>query len=426
MKKNRRLFMLAAIAAAFALALSACASTGDVKEPAPGPGAETPGEETPGETPGGETPGEETPGEETPDPAPVLSGGYEGTSGGVSFTLPDLGVVSVHTELQASYLKAKAYAQVYKYADGINAGEGEDHRELSHPLPVSFTWEAAGADVSEYTLSVSENEDMSDPWTYTTAECAMDVYNLKIGTTYYWTVAADGTESGKAFFTTEGTGPRNLYVDGVANVRDVGGYVTESGVRVRQGLLYRSGRYNENYGGKVTITEKGKATLLGELGVKTEIDLRGGANDPSESLHGETALGGAVTYLHVGMNWAGNIYQLNPDEIRTIFAVLSDRQSYPIVFHCSIGTDRTGLIAYLVNSLLGVPEESLYRDYLFSNFAYIEGTRDLSGILKAGTGYVSTIKGFEGKTLSEKTANALKAVGVTQEELDEIVKIFTA
>ena len=352
-----------------------------------------------------------------------------GTAGGVAFTLPDLGTSAVlHTELQSTYLKRKAVAEIEKFADGVNADKeaGLDHQELSHPVPVVFEWTAEGAPVETlYTLSVSETADMVSPLTFETVETSHAVYNLKIATTYYWTVAAGEVVSGQASFTTEDLGPRNLYVDGVANVRDIGGWKIEGGGRVRQGLLYRCGRLNENYTGKQTITEAGIAAMLG-LGVKTELDLRGGVNDPSEYGNvGHSMLGDGVAYHHIGMNWNGNIFELNPTELKEIFTILADETSYPVIFHCSIGTDRTGLIAYLVNALLGVARDDLIRDYLFSNFAYIEGARELSGLIKAGTGYEWTVKQFSGKTLSEKTRAALLSIGVTAAQLDKIEEIFT-
>ena len=294
----------------------------------------------------------------TPEEPPVLSGGYEGTVGEITFTLPDLGeAVRLHTEAQAQFMKAKGYGNaIFDYAKG--------QEELSHPVPVSFTWEAEGAaEDATYTLNVSESEDMSDPWTFATTELSFEVYNLKIGTTYFWTVTAGDVTSGAAIFTTEATGPRNLCVDGVTNVRDVGGWTIEGGKTVKQGLLFRTGRLNESYSGVRSITEQGMDTMLNTLKVKTEIDLRGGKNDPDEYAPGvnKSVLEG-VAYHHIGMNWDGDMWELNPKEIREVFSLLADENNYPMFYHCSIGTDRTGIITYLVLGLLGVPEESIFRD----------------------------------------------------------------
>lgn len=370
---------------------------------------------------------EEPPAGEEP---PAVSSGYTGTVGSIAFTLPDLGTsVAIHTDLQRSYLKSKGPAAIEKYADGINADPeaGLAFRELSHPVPVEFSWTAEGApEGTRYMLSVSEFADMVCPWEFETEETSYSVYNLKVGTTYYWTVGAGEAVSGAASFTTEGQGPRNLFVDGVANVRDMGGWKTAGGTRIKQGLIYRCGRLNTDYWGETTITEAGKDTMLNFLSVKTELDLRGGENDPSEYGNlDRSMLGESVAYHHIGMNWDGNIFDLNHSRIREVFTILADEASYPLIFHCSIGTDRTGAIAYLLNALLGVSDDDLIRDYLFSNFAYIKGARELSGLTKAGQGIAWTVKKFEGETLADKTRAALNSIGVTDAQLDQIVDIFT-
>ncbi len=354
---------------------------------------------------------------------PAPSAGFEGTVEGIKFTLPNLGnSVELHTPEQAAYLKQKAYAEINKYANGVNKDETHDHREISYPLPVTFTWRAEGAAAdAEYTLSVSETERMDDAWEFSTAEMTVDVYNLKVGTTYYWTVSAGNVESGKAVFTTKSGGPRNLYVDGVANVRDLGGWQGANGP-VRQGLLYRCGRLNANYSGEQTITEAGIAMMRDTLKIKTEIDLRGGSDDASEyGNKNESMLGSTVAYHHIGMNWNGNLFTLNKPQLKEVFSLLADPSNYPIIFHCSIGTDRTGIIAYMIGGLLGVAEADLCRDYLFSNFAYIEGARDLGTIRNT---YINTINGFHGETFSEKVREAMLSLGLTEGQIDSIVTIL--
>lgn len=366
---------------------------------------------------------EKTP--QTPQPTQPVElphGGYSGTEDGVSFVLPDLGEVTLHTPLQEKYLRAKGYADIMKYADGNNFDEEGKPQELSHPLPVTFTWEISGAEGESVTLDVGEGEQMAEKQTFTTTEETLDVYNFKVGTTYYGTVTVGGTTSGQAYFSTKAGGPRNLYVDGVANVRDVGGWATADGKTVRQGLMYRCGRLNVNYSGETSITEQGIATMLDIMKIRTELDLRGGVNDPSEyGNKDESALGPSVDYHHIGMNWEGNLLRLNHAELKEIFSILAKESSYPLIFHCSIGTDRTGIVSYLLLGLLGVSEADIARDYLFSNFAYIEGTRDMSGINKT---YVADIKAKEGDTLSQKVRATLCEIGVTEAELDEIVRIF--
>ena len=81
------------------------------------------------------------------------------------------------------------------------------------------------------------------------------------------------------------------------------------------------------------------------------------------------------------------------------------------------------MIAFLVNALLGVCEEDLYKDYLFSNLGTIGGTRKKSGITDSG--YYKAIMETEGNTLSEKTYNCLLNFGVPKAQLDSIIEILS-
>lgn len=79
--------------------------------------------------------------------------------------------------------------------------------------------------------------DLSEPTVYTTSETKLSVYHLEVGTTYYWQVA-DGQNTSQTYtFTTEGGYARFVEVEGVSNFRDVGGYSTTDGKRVKQGMM---------------------------------------------------------------------------------------------------------------------------------------------------------------------------------------------
>ena len=70
---------------------------------------------------------------------------------------------------------------------------------------------------------------------------------------------------------------------------------------------------------------------------------------------------------------------------------------------------------------LDVPEESLYQDYLFSNFAHINGTRSISGT----DSYEDLLTAYSGSDLSEKIYNYLsEVVLVPREQLDSVIEIL--
>ncbi len=215
-----------------------------------------------------------------------------------------------------------------------------------------------------------------------------------------------------------------MYVDGVTNVRDLGGWSIGNGKRVKQGLIYRCGRLNENKTETpvAKITEKGIETMRTQMKIKSEMDLRKTSNN---EIGGLTAslLGDDVNYFSCPMGYDYNMLTTNTDVVRRIFSdILSKEENYPLIFHCSIGTDRTGMIAFLINGLLGVDINDLYRDYLFSNFGDIGGDRDIIGIT---FNYIATIQTTKGKTLSEKIENYLLSIGVQQSEINSIRTILS-
>ncbi len=329
----------------------------------------------------------------------------------------DNSVVEIHTEKQRSGLE-KSNSIMFIYTNG--------KKEKSRPEPVRFEWKSSidyDTD-AEYILNISENEDMTESVSYYSSTESLDVYNLKVGTKYYWTVDLNGTTSSVEEFEIDSACPRNLYVDGITNVRDLGGWETENNAKVKQGLMFRCGRLNESSASTVNIeiTEDGKKTMLDELKVKSEIDLRK-VNDGEIGGITSSPLGDTVTYYSCPMEWEGDMFKDNREQILNVFSILSDRKNYPVIFHCNIGTDRTGMISFLVNALLGVPEDCLIKDYMFSNFANIGGTRRVSGVTKSG--YYKAIQEADGNTLSEKTYNALVLLGVPEAQLDSVIEILS-
>ena len=243
---------------------------------------------------------------------------------------------------------------------------------------VTLSWKQNGS--AFYTVYLSENQAFEDVtvekvFGYTPT---LDLYNLLPGTTYYWKVKGtySGDESAVGTFTTEESKVRTIYVDGVSNARDLGGYETTTG-EVNYGLLYRGGKLNGTTSGEA-ITEEGKIEMLDSLKIRTEIDLRSTDDDGGQT---ENAIGGGVNYIKIPLGqyanildyetWSsldeseksGNFDANNKNAIKQIFELLADKNNYPIYFHCNAGADRTGTLALLINGLLGVDEQSLIKDY---------------------------------------------------------------
>lgn len=83
-----------------------------------------------------------------------------------------------------------------------------------------------------------------------------------------------------------------LYVDGIRNVRDCGGWRAEGGF-LREGILFRGSEMNliGNHG--IELTEQGRKTMCRELRIRTDIDLR---NEEEAGHIAESPLGASVRY----------------------------------------------------------------------------------------------------------------------------------
>ena len=337
----------------------------------------------------------------------------------------------IHTKLQKTYLAQADPHKILEYAD--NGGT----IELGRPNPITLTWtvsDTAAGHISAITLRIGTKADGSDAKEIAIGadQTEYAFYNAFIGQKYYWSVTmlddeGNTTDSSVASFQTAAQAPRNLYVDGITNVRDLGGWFTLDGGKVRQGLLYRGARLNDNDSTDILITEEGARTLRDEIGIKTEIDLRqtNAVNGRDES-GGITVspLGESVTYLACPMYYGDKLISdtKNKQRVKEIFAILADESNYPIYIHCSIGTDRTGLIVWLVNGLCGVVEKNLWRDYLFSNFGTIGGTRTRE---KNEDVYVNKIKAKSGVNLAEQTYNFLKDYfEIPESDLQAVIRIM--
>ncbi len=167
-----------------------------------------------------------------------------GTTGGIALEAPaDKTVVPLLSDGQKAYIRMPRGERVVFFAD---SEKRKEMRELGYyPLTVTLQWKGEGGD---FQVLVSEEPSLSSAVTFTTAENKLELGNFKVATTYYWQVFCpkDGKNSAIFSFTTEADTPRLMRIDGVPNVRDMGGYIGRNGRRVKQGMVYRSAGLNYN------------------------------------------------------------------------------------------------------------------------------------------------------------------------------------
>lgn len=229
-----------------------------------------------------------------------------------------------------------------------------NHKDYSKPAPVYLSWEDdENSDFSPYKVTVSENADLSNPIIKYTNEKSSELYNLCIGRKYYWTVQKNAYTSEIHSFETAPLTPRFIKMDGVTNVRDLGGYKVPGG-RVRQKMLYRGAELKY-------ITDEGIKTFITELGIKNEVELR--FEHCHEEDHSNLEPYGIPLRKCPIYACGGCFSDPAKPAIRELFELLADEANYPIYFHCAAGADRTGTIAFMIETLLGMYYKDIRDDY---------------------------------------------------------------
>ncbi len=317
---------------------------------------------------------------------------------------------------------------------------------ITEQLDVIIDWEAVDGALG-YTFTLSTNPDYSEGTEYSTTTNSITLNNLYIGTEYFCKIISDNGVEITDTFITQDYAPRFITTDSVDNVRDMGGWITENGKKIKQGLIYRGAtlsddrdesldsegnpaydangnrKSNTNYllNEEMLLSENDKNVLTNDLRIKSEIDLRS-SGEKSGRL--DSPLGSDVKYYDITIN-ADSKEFTNIDKLSTIFKLMADENNYPIYFHCTGGNDRTGRIAYLLNGLLGVSEENLIRDWELSTFSWSMRFRNDGTYWDAFSQFIDLVDSYEGDTLSEKIENVMiNTFGLTQEEVDNIKSIM--
>lgn len=320
---------------------------------------------------------------------------------------------NIHTEYQQNYLN-DTYDSIDKYF-GYQSGDE------SFPLAVNLSLKnKSGKNAKNIVVKTADGNIFYQG--VFNGEESLQLQNLYVNTQYEWyfTDGSDVAVSESYRFNVTCGAPRNIYLEGVTNCRDLGGWGTSNGKHVKQGMIYRSGRFNKNKSQEITITQNGISAAISQLNVKTEVDLRSVADNENGGLT-VSPLGESVQYISLPMEYDNMLGdEKNLEMLREMFSVFANQSNYPIIFHCSIGTDRTGMVAFMLNAFLGVAKEDLYRDYLFSNFGKISGSRDCSAIDK----YIKVLQNAGGESLSKQAENYLLSIGVSINELNTIKQLM--
>jgi protein-tyrosine phosphatase len=165
---------------------------------------------------------------------------------------------------------------------------------------------------------------------------------------------------------------RRVPFEGITNFRDLGGYRTRSGDRVRWGLVFRADALHGLSPRDMTLYE--------QLGLRAVFDLRSDVErqeqpnpvpsralaiagprpdpgDPAVALRLTIADGGQILHdLYVALIEHAAV------QIGELYTGLM-ADGLPAVFHCHAGKDRTGIVAALLLEALGVDRPTVLDDY---------------------------------------------------------------
>jgi protein-tyrosine phosphatase len=192
---------------------------------------------------------------------------------------------------------------------------------------------------------------------------------------------------------------RRIPLENQPNLRDIGGFETKDGRRVKWGKIYRSG--------KLSDLEKNDHALLTNLGIKTVCDFRSDV----EQEKNPNNLPANIRYIRypIGEKDGKSFQKLRKDILKkrlkgkdaettfvNLMAAFADSVSHdfkpvlellladgnePLIYHCSGGKDRTGYMSIILLAAMDVDIKTIRKDYLMSN--YYRQTENQKKIRKA-------------------------------------------
>ena len=257
-----------------------------------------------------------------------------------------------------------SYSEVLNYHGGYN-GQLEEGETVNGDKSSEYTirWEANEAE-GKLQLELSEQE---TGWSMTKEITAgsnyVDVNNLTPNVHYTYKVSSidNGTVMTEGNFSTYGHIRQVFFKTRVRNGRDMGGWLTYDGKMVKYHKIYRTGRWESS-----TMANSGKKAMIAE-GIKAQLDLR----NTSDVLSAPAIDGMDFCAPLIETGGDSMLKAEKGDKTRQCMQFIIDcvKADKPVVYHCSLGRDRTGTLGMLILGLLDVVEGDISKEYEVTYFS---------------------------------------------------------
>lgn len=164
-----------------------------------------------------------------------------------------------------------------------------------------------------------------------------------------------------------------LRIDGLVNVRDLGGLRTADGRVLRSRQVIRCDNPKAlTEQGQLDFAEIVSPALIVDLRMQLEVHKEGYSilHDPVQVLNLPMVPQSGVTQEQIDAGAADNLVEdymrqidVNAPSIIEALRLIADPSNRPVVVHCTAGKDRTGIVVAMLLAILGVSDDHIVADY---------------------------------------------------------------